>query len=294
MPETTATDKTAVFGRERQRLLGLAYRMLGSWAEAEDAVQEAWLRWHRTEAAEIRSPAAWLTTAVTRICIDELRSARIAREQYVGTWLPEPVATEDAGPDGRIEMLDGLEVALLVVLERLAPAERAAFLLREVFDYGYDEIAAILGKSEAACRQLVSRARRRVNQDRPRFEVVPGEQERVFGVFVSAVESGDLAKLESLFAEDAALYSDHGGKAVAARNVVRGAERMSRFFAGLRRKMSSRHSVRPCRINGMPGLLGYEDGTLITALAFEVAEGRIRTAYAWRNPDKLRTLSQAN
>jgi len=294
MPDSIIADKTETFGRERRRLLGLAYRMLGSWSEAEDAVQEAWLRWHRAQTAEIRSPAAWLTTAVTRICIDELRSARTVREQYVGTWLPEPVPTEDADPDGWLDMLDGLEVALLVVLERLAPAERAAFLLREVFDYGYGEIGAILGKSEPACRQLVSRARHRVNQERPRFEVVPGERERVFGAFLSAIENGDLTELEELFAEDAALYSDHGGKAAAARNVVRGADRLSRFFAGLRRKMSTRHSIRPCHINGMPGLLGYEDGTLITALALEVAEGRIRTAYAWRNPDKLRTLAGTN
>ncbi len=201
------------FAENRGRLWSIAYRMLGSRADADDAVQEAWLRWNGARQDEIRTPQAWLVTTTTRICIDRLKSLRTEREHYTGPWLPEPIVDEAAAPDHAAELASELSVALLAVLERLAPEERAAFLLREMFDSGYGDIAQILGKSEAACRQIVSRATKRVREERPRVQVSPEAKQKMLNAFMTAVQAQDQRALLELLAPDSAWTSDGGGKA---------------------------------------------------------------------------------
>jgi len=278
---------TDAFEAERPRLTGLAYRMLGSRAEAEDVVQDAWLRWHKTDRATIRVPAAWLTTAVTRLAIDRLRAAKSRRESYIGPWLPEPlVEAADAGPpldDG----LGEISMALLVVLERLTPAERAAFLLHDVFDYDYGEIAAALKRAEPACRQLVSRARKHVRAERPRFDADRGERERLLGAFVGAVQAGDLDALVALLADDATLISDGGGKATAALNPIEGATNVARFLLGVVGKAPADVQFRPVRVNGEPGMAAYIGGALQSVLTVAGDGARVIAVHIVVNPDKL-------
>lgn len=288
----TAPNVDETFARHRGYLTGVAYRMLGSLSEAEDVVQEAYLRWHRVERGEIRQPRAWLTTSVTRLCIDHLRSARVQREEYVGPWLPEPVPTDmPETPFGRVALAESLEMALLVVLERLAPAERAAFLLRETFDYSYREIAEILGKSEAACRQLVSRAKSRVRAGRPRFMPTVEERERVVGRFSEALATGELADLVALFEEDIVLYSDGGGKVAAARNPIYGADRVARFFLGLRPKAPPDLRAVPRQVNGQTAFVATSGGEPYFVMTFEVSGERLHRIHVVRNPDKLRYVA---
>jgi RNA polymerase sigma-70 factor (ECF subfamily) len=283
--------RSVIFEQSRRRLFGLAYRMLSSKADAEDMVQEAYLRWHQAPADEIRSPEAWLVTVVTRLCIDRLRSAAAERETYPGMWLPEPLFGES--PDEQVELASNLSMAFMILLERLAPAERAAFLLREVFDCPYSEIARIIGKSEAACRQIVSRARDRVRRDQPRFEASEKDRLRLMEKFATAIDANDEQTLLALFAEDATLTSDGGGKTPAARNVIRGAERITRLFLGVSRKLKGRVTRKFLPINGEPGLVTFIDGRPVSALSFVTDDARIHALYNVLNPDKLKDINQS-
>jgi RNA polymerase sigma-70 factor (ECF subfamily) len=244
-------SRTEVFDGYRPLLFSIAYRMLGGVMDAEDVVQEAYLRWRGASEGEVRSPRAYLSAVVTRLCIDHLRSARVRREEYVGPWLPEPLPTgpgsDDAGPAGLDE---SLSMAFLVLLESLTPTERAVFLLREVFDYDYAEVSHIVGKSEANCRQIARRARESVAARRPRFEHSPEQQERLMRQFLRACTTGDMPALLELLADDVTLWSDGGGKARAALNPIHGPDRVARFFLGVLQKAPSALTIRPAMING--------------------------------------------
>jgi RNA polymerase sigma-70 factor (ECF subfamily) len=282
-------EASGAFDRHRPLLFSIAYRMLGSVMEAEDAVQEAYLRWRRASGEEVRSEKAYLSAVVTRLCIDRLRSARARREQYVGPWLPEPLPDHRA-PDvaEAVVLEDSLSMAFLVLLESLTPVERAVFLLREVFGYEYAEIAEIVGKGEANCRQISRRARASVAARRPRFERSPGQEERLTRGFVEACAAGDMDGLLAVLSEDVTLWSDGGGKTRAARNPVHGAADVARFLIGTLRKAPPGLAVRPTRINGGPGLVGYfGDGTPQSATTFGFAGGRIAEIRLVVNPEKL-------
>lgn len=290
--ETTAVSDDAIFERHRTRAFKVAYRILGSVADAEDVVQEAWLRWRNAGAAGIRNPEAWLVTAVARLAIDQLRSARARREIYVGPWLPEPIVgqSDDAGqsPEERLALADEISIALLHMLERLAPEERAAFLLHDAFDYGYGELAALLGKSEAACRQTVSRARRRVKEAHPRFDANASEHRRLALALENAIAAADPQALIECMSDDVVFYSDGGGKVLAALNPLYGARNVSRFLLGIAAKSKGMLDTHPATVNGEPGFLLTLNGQLDTVITFAIANGRIATIYAIRNPDKLR------
>lgn len=292
----TADSSVVTFERLRPRLYGVAYRMLGSRAEAEEAVQDAYLRWHGADAGRVRTPEAWLTTTVTRLCIDRLRAARAEREAYFGPWLPEPlVGDEFLAPDRSSELACDLSMALLVVLERLAPEERAAFLLHDVFDGDYREIAGALGKSEAACRQIVHRARERVRRDRPRFEVSEAARRRLLEKFQAAMQTADREALVELFAADAEWTSDGGGKTAAASKVVRGAGCIAKLMAGVARRLAreygGRIDYRLAPVNGETGLVMRLDGRPVWILAVESDGLRILAGYVVVNPDKLERVS---
>lgn len=279
------------FNTHRSRLFGIAYRMLGSRAEAEDVLQEAYIRWHQSDTAEVRSPEAWLVTSVTRLCIDHLRAAKTEREAYTGPWLPEPVVSPDPpSPEGIMEMASDVSIAFLAVLERLAPEERSAFLLREVFEFDYTEVAQMLGKSQAACRQMVHRAKERVKEGRSRFQVSRQAHIRLLEKFIAAVGTGDREQLEVLLAEDATFTSDGGGKVIAALKVLQGAERIARLYYALARRFGDRATLRVAEVNGEPGLLRYLDGRLDSVLSLVTDGMRILDVYSMRNPDKLKGL----
>ena len=281
------------FGALRPRLFAIAYRMLGSRADAEDVLQDAWLRWHGAERQALQSSEAWLVTVVTRLAIDRLRAAKAEREAYVGWWLPEPlVELDEQTPETAVEMAGELSLALLWVLERLAPEERAAFLLRQVFDTDYPEIAALLGKSEAACRQMVHRASQRVQQERPRFGVPQDVHRKLLEKFVQAARSGERDAIRSLLAEDVQLVSDGGGKVPAFLRILHGADRVTNLYWALFKRRGRHVAYRLARINGEPGLLRYLDGKLESAQAFVVDEGRIAAIYSVRNPDKLARIPE--
>jgi RNA polymerase sigma-70 factor (ECF subfamily) len=282
-------EATAVFETHRRYLRGVAYRMLGSVSDADDVVQEAFLRWHGVDASGVAEPRAFLMRVTTRLCLDHLKSARVRRESYVGVWLPEPVPT-DAGSEWSGARED-VSVALLLALERLSPLERAAFLLHDVFDVDFGSVAEALERSEAACRQLAARAREHVRRERPRFEATREASERVMAAFHGAVVSGDVGALSELLAEDAVLYTDGGGKRVAARNPIEGRPKIMRFFEGIARKygLPRAENVSLCGLNGLPGLLlVVPDG--IQTIAIEVHGERIAAIYSMRNPDKLTHL----
>jgi len=262
--------------------------MLGSRSDADDVVQDAYLRWHRVHTDDIRSPEAWLVTTVTRLSIDRLRQARIERETYVGPWLPEPlIATESPPADAASELASSLSVAFLVVLERLGPEERAAFLLHEVFDSGYDEIAQTLGKSEAACRQLVSRARKRVHEERPRIQVSEEARRSLLDRFVQAIMAHDKDALMRLLAKDATWTSDGGGKARAALKPVVGDEHVARFALGVLGVRSEHLRFEHIQVNGEAGLALYYDGNLLAVIAIQTDGARILDVFSTLNPDKL-------
>ena len=295
------TDPAATFEPHRRRLLGLAYRMLGSMAEAEDAVQEAYLRWHETDRDSVEEPRAFLMTTTTRICLDVLKSARMKREEYVGPWLPDPVIdTASLSPDAQTELAEDLSVALLLALDRLSPLERAAFLLHDVFDYSFPQVAAALGRTEAACRQLASRARTRVREGRPRGLTPPRgasgpidpKHAELIAAFTAASRSGDIETLKTLLAADARLVTDGGGKVSAALNVIEGADRSAAFLVGAVRKgWRDDMSVRFAIINGLPGLLVSGSNGLIQTTAFEFDGDVVTAIYIVRNPDKLKHLA---
>jgi RNA polymerase sigma-70 factor, ECF subfamily len=299
----TSTDPSPTFEAHRRRLLGLAYRMLGSMAEAEDAVQEAYLRWHAADRAAVMDARAFLMTTTTRICLDVLKSARVRREEYVGPWLPDPVTdTVALAPDAQTELAEDLSVALLLALDRLSPLERAAFLLHDVFDYSFAQVADALGRNEAACRQLASRARTRVREARP-ARAIPAraastsldpKHAQLLSAFVAASRSGDIATLSRMLASDALLVTDGGGKVPAALNVIEGADRVGAFLAGVIRKgWTDEMSVRFATINGLPGLIVSGPRGLVQTNAFEIEGDVVKAIYVVRNPDKLRHLGPA-
>lgn len=279
------------FEAQRPRLKRLAYRMLGSVAEAEDVVQDAWLRWTRA-GDDIADPAGWLVRTTSRLCIDRLRSAKAQREAYRGPWLPEPLIEELT--EDPVERAEEVSVAFLLALERLSPLERAVFLLHDVFDQDYDAVAETLGRNEAAVRQLASRARSHVRDARPRFSVSQEEVGRLAGAFMAAVSKGDMASLSAVLAEDAVMVSDGGGKRTAALRAMVGREDIIRLLEGLawRSKTVWEGNFRAARINGYPGLiLELADGPM--TVAFEPGEdGKLVGIYLMRNPDKLGHLGQ--
>ncbi len=288
-PGQAAVDE---FERHRGRLVGLGYRMLGTVAAAEDMVQETYLRWHRATPGEIREPGAWLHTTMARLCIDDLRARKARREDYVGPWLPEPWQT--ASPDSEhaeqaLELADDLSVAFLLILERLAPDERAAFLLHEVFDAKYSQIAATLDKSEAAVRQIVSRARGRIMRERPRFQATSDAQRDLAQRFQRAVLERDEAVLLAMFKPDAILTSDGGGKALAALRPIYGADKIVRFFMGVTKHDDpNQFLLEPCWINQAAGfVLRNSDHSVYATVALQTADGLIDAIYSVRNPDKL-------
>jgi RNA polymerase sigma-70 factor (ECF subfamily) len=291
----TATAKSAesdaIFERHRARAFSVAYRIAGSVSDAEDVVQEAWLRWQGADRTAIRNPEAWLVTTVARLGIDHLRATRARRETYVGPWLPEPIVSaageSEPTPEDRLALADDISMALLHVLERLAPEERTAFLLHDAFDYDYGELAALLGKSEAACRQTVSRARRRVHDDHPRFDTNAREHARLAAAFSAAISSADPQALIDCLSEEVILYSDGGGKAAAALNPIYGADRVMRFFIGILRKRPEAFVVSPAIVNGLPGFVMREEDAVHSTLGFAVTGGKISALYMMRNPDKL-------
>jgi RNA polymerase sigma-70 factor, ECF subfamily len=272
----------------RPLLFSIAYRMLGSVAGAEDVVQEAMLRFHR-EREPVRDTRAFLTTVVTRLAIDELRSARARRESYVGAWLPEPLVTTGDEPARQAELGDSLSQAFLVLLESLSPVERAVFLLREVFDYGYDEVAAVVGKSEDNCRQLAARARRHVDERKPRFEADRRRREELADRFFAACTEGDVEGLERLLADDVVMYGDGGGKAPAAAAPLHGPAKVTRLLMGLTKQAATfAIEMRRVELNGQPGAMFVTaDGQLVSVLALDIDAGQVQAVRSLVNPDKL-------
>ena len=301
------SDPAESFEPYRRRLLGLAYRMLGSMADAEDAVQETYLRWHGTNRDRVAEPRAFLMTTTTRICLDMLTSARARREEYVGPWLPEPVLDAAAlAPDTHTELAEDLSIALLLTLDRLSPLERAAFLLHDVFEFSFGEVANALKRSEAACRQLAARARAHVRAVRPRGATKPdspkprggeidAKHAELLSAFVTATRSGDLTALMQLLASDVRVVTDGGGKVAAALNVLEGADRAAQFLVGAARKgWRKDFKLRFAAVNGLPGaIIDGPDGPIQTA-AFEIDGDVIRAIYVVRNTDKLRHLAPAS
>ena len=291
-PRASATEP---FLSYRPLLFSIAYRMLGSVADTEDALQETWLRWHRAQeqGEEIRNPKAWLTTTLSRICLDQLGSARVKREQYVGAWLPEPLA--GTTPDVAETALDheSLSTAFLVLLESLSPKERAVFLLHDVFAYDFASIAGIVGESEAYCRQLARRARSHMVARRPRYEVDEEQRERLTARFIEAVSNGDMAALTATLAEDVVITSDGGGKVLAARKPVVGRDKAATFLIKIRGLAHSEPVMRLQEINGQPGVITLIDGALRNAATFEIDGDRISHIYIVANPDKLEALAEA-
>jgi RNA polymerase sigma-70 factor (ECF subfamily) len=285
--------RRTAFEEHRGRLWGVAYRMLGSRADADDMVQEAYLRWHVAPTDEVRTPEAWLVTTTTRLCIDRLRQRRAEREAYVGPWLPEPLVEDAPAADAATELASDLSIAFLALLERLAPEERAAFLLHDVFESDYDEIAAALGKTEAACRQIVSRARRRVREQRPRLRVNAAARERLVDAFIRAIESRDRDALLAIFAKEATLTSDGGGKAKAARKTVRGGASVARFLLGVLRVAHDNLELRKIAVNGETGVALRVGGRLISVMSLVTDGERIVGVYSVLNPDKLRGVPLA-
>jgi RNA polymerase sigma-70 factor, ECF subfamily len=280
-------DLVTPFESLRPRLFGIAYRMLGSRADAEDVLQDAFLRWRDSDLDAVRSHEAWLVTVVTRLCLDRLRSAKREREAYVGPWLPEPIMTDHlASPELRLELANEVSVAFLAVLERLGPEKRAAFLLREVFDYDYPEIARMLDKGEAALRQMVHRAREEVRDARPRFSVAAETHGRLLEKFISAASSGDRVAVMALLAEDVEYVSDGGGKVPAALKVLHGPERIGRLYFSIARSFPG-VAYRLIRVNGELGAVSVLDGRLFSVLSFRVDGERVAGIYVIRNPDKL-------
>ncbi|KTS11877.1 RNA polymerase sigma factor SigJ [Methylobacterium radiotolerans] len=284
-------DGTATFEAHRPRLLRIAYRMLGSRSEAEDVVQDAWLRWVAADRTGVAAPDRFLARVVTRLCLDQIKSARARRESYVGPWLPEPLV--EAAADGVDE--DDLTLTLMLALERLSPLERAAFLLHDVFGLPLGDVAETLGRAPPAVRQLAARARRNVRAARPRYPVTRDEGERVARAFFEASASGDVARLRTLLADRVTLSSDGGGKVLAFINPIRGLERLLRLYAGVRRKWGDGRAalVAFVWIDGLPGYVSRERGGLLQTTALAIENGRIDAIYVTRNPDKLRHVARA-
>jgi RNA polymerase sigma-70 factor, ECF subfamily len=282
-------QNAAVFEESRRALTGLAYRMLGSRAEAEDVVQDAYLRWRAADRSTIEEPRRYLGAVVARLCLDRMKSARTRRELYVGQWLPEPVVDEVFDGEAEGGLAHDISVALMLVLERLSPLERASFLLHDVFGLEFAEVARALDRGEAACRQLAARARIHIEAGRPRFPASREEGRRLATAFQAATASGDTQTLARILAKDAVLYSDGGGKRAAALNPIRGADRIVRFLAGIARKNPAFAAIaaRPATVNGFAGFVMRENDGSIDTMAIEHRDGRIVAIYLTLNPDKL-------
>jgi RNA polymerase sigma-70 factor (ECF subfamily) len=292
-------DKTRFFNRLRPRLQAIAYRMLGTVADAEEVVQDVWLRWHEAEQDALDSAEAWLVTVTTRLAIDRLRTAKVQRAHYTGFWLPEPQLTPEdspASPEQVLERADDISMAFLALLERLAPEARAAFLLREVFDADYADVARALGKSEAACRQIVSRAKAQLKEGRVRQAVSPDTHYKLLSGFAEAARRGDFATLQALLAEDAELISDGGGKVPSFGKVLAGSARIAQLYLATWLRASkgelSLH-MELVQLNGQWGLLRFVNGQLESAQSFESDGARITRIHTQRNPDKLRRIAEA-
>jgi RNA polymerase sigma-70 factor (ECF subfamily) len=287
VPRPSAEDDAASFEEWRGLLFGIAYRMLGSATDAEDMVQEAYLRWVRRADLQVESVRAYLVTIVTRLCLDHLSSAQVRRVSYTGPWLPEPIMTD---PLSEVEQADSLTMAFLVLLEELTPAERAAFLLHDVFGYAFDEVARSVGRSAPSCRQLASRARRHIAERRQRFDADPGHGQELTREFLVACGSGDLDGLLDLLAEDVVVWSDGGGKVRAAMRPVVGAHRASRFLLNVAKKV--RGVPREVSLNGQPSLVFFDDGRVEAVLTLDISEGKIAAVRTVSNPDKLARLNR--
>lgn len=292
-------DPLAAFERERGRLFGIAYRMLGSVAEAEDVLQDAWLRWQGVDHSQVENPSAYLVRLVTRLSIDTLGAARNRLTDYVGPWLPEPLVGRRAqrnlseDPAALQELADDLSTAFLLMLERLTPVERAVFLLRESFDFSYKEIAEIVGKTEENCRQIDRRARKHLEEHRRSAPADPAEHDRLVEGFLRAVRDGDMDGMVALLAQDATLYSDGGGKVKAAQKPIHGAESIALFLYNIRRqavRMQVDFELRPTIVNGRAGFMTLAEGRLYNVFALDTEPGKIRGVYVVANPDKLANI----
>jgi len=289
-----------LFQAQRPRLFAVAYRMLGSASDAEDVVQDAWLRYSGARPADLRSPEAYLTTIVTRLCLDRLKSARASREEYIGPWLPEPLVTDAAvGPERSVALAESVTLAFMVLLETLSPEERAVFLLREVFEHDYDEIAAMLDTTAANCRQLFHRAKEHIAERRPRFRNAAEEKRPLVGRFVNALIAGNADELTRVLAEDVGLWSDGGGKVTAARRPVFGRDAVVTVLVGIRRTAQAATgvpveavSIDIVDINGEPAMVARIAGHVNTVYTFTIDDGAIAAIRVVRNPDKLKFLER--
>lgn len=304
---SSADDQAAAaFEAHRHHLFGVAYRMLGSVTESEDAVQETWLRWAEADRAAINSPRGWLTTVITRLTVDRLRSAQHRRETYVGPWLPEPMVRPDLGtssgvhddPAEHAELADSLSIAFLAMLERLDPVERAAFLLREIFGHGYDEVAPMVDRSEVACRQIVHRAKERLGPDRPvRFDPGPAEERRLVDSFLGAAMTGDIEGFRNVLTEDVVMWSDGGPDRRAARKPIVGIDRVTTFvinIAGRSDSLGGELSMHHVRVNEAPGVAIHVDNDVYMVMAFDIGPDGIRNVHSMLNPDKLGHLGPSS
>jgi RNA polymerase sigma-70 factor (ECF subfamily) len=293
MTDHAHTQAEATFNTLRPRLFSIAYRMLGIRADAEDVVQDAWLRWHSTPKEQILSLEAWLVTVTTRLAIDRLRTMKADREAYIGWWLPEPLVELDENtPESALELANDVSVAFMWVLERLSADERAAFLMRQVFDSDYTEIADVVKKSEPACRQLVHRALTRIQQERPRFDVPKDKHREMLGKFIRAARQGNREDMRALMSDDVQLVADGGGKVSSFMHILKGAGRVAGVFWALEHKHPLQVDYRIALVNGEPGLLRYVQGKLESVQAFIVDNGHIVAVFIMRNPDKLASIPQ--
>lgn len=282
-----------VFAGLRARLFSTAYRMLGSRSDADDVVQDAWLRWQSADHASLRSAEAWLVTVTTRLALDRLRERKAERESYPGWWLPEPLVEMDENtPETAAELASDVSLALLWTLERLSAEERAAFLLRQAFDQDYGDIAALLGRSEASCRQLVHRAQEKLLEERPRFQPSPEAHRALLGAFMQAAGRADREAMKALLAPDVAFISDGGGKMPSFRRILRGAGRIAGVFWSLEHQYPGCVRYQMARVNGEPGLLRYVNGRIESAQSFHIDNGLITAVFVVRNPDKLAGVPQ--
>lgn len=281
---------TEIFEIHRPTLFRLAYSMLGRIAPAEDAVQEAYIRWQKQNIEQIKSPKAFLSTVVSRLCLDEIKSARSRREQYIGPNLPEPfLSAESETPEEKMELTESLSMAMLVVLDQLTPVQRAVFILREVFDYDYASVAKMIDKSESHCRKIAQRARDQIHDNKPQFERNSVEQHKLVKTFIEAVQQGDLSEIESMLADEAILYSDGGGKVTAARKPVAGADKIAKFLVGIQKKglKDADWWIEFKDINGEPGMIIWFEGEIYNVWTFHVENREIQSIYVVLNPDKL-------
>ena len=293
-PESSGADNSirlATFDQYRGLLFSIAYRMLGSVSDAEDMLQETYLRWQTSFDDEIRSPRSYLVTILSRLCINHLQSARVQREEYVGVWLPEPIVTDSSNPFNLIKIDESLSMAFLIILERLTAIERAVFLLKEVFEYEYREVATILGHTEANCRQILKRAKEHVAAMQPRFRPAQPDRDALLESFLKATGTGEMKDLLKLLTDDVVLRSDGGGKGVAVPSEVYGVDKVARgVLGGLKRLVPSGLIRKLAHINGEPGVINYLDGEPHSVLTIAVRDGRISSIYVITNPDKLRHL----